>query len=435
MTESQITNTATTAATPASPAAEATTFDRDSLIQEIAFTNQISVPWEDLRNALRERLNIILESKELEYTKATVTNPRTTTLAPWPALEIAGSLISGEPAESTTAADVALPPKENNDQDASVEIKDDKEQTHVSDQVPVSESSNELESIEAPSQEKDSNEHSTQHIDTPRPEQESSPKNDREDKAEGATSQENSEQQNEDEKKEKVATDVPEAGGTNGTAANVEQESLGLKRVPISKDTFVIETPEGYHERINALLNAFTNTPFTIQRVCELLSNPTEHHSNLIKYLRAVEKVLMITSSVNEFSNPAYSGPSALDGDNDNKDEEITNTVNGDYSSSKELDFSLITHAILMTAATEESNETTNEDVDTVQSEVTSGSGDEEAEHQMEVDSASGAEMEGVETMPNQETEKDVPDNIPSGIADIAVSNDAVNSGMDVDQV
>ncbi|KAF9196183.1 hypothetical protein BGZ50_001584 [Haplosporangium sp. Z 11] len=434
MTESQTTVTAASPASPASPAADTTTFDRDSLIQEIAFTNQISVPWEDLRNALRQRLNIILESKELEYTEATVTNPRTTTLVPWPALEIAGSSASVGPAESTVTTDVASSPKDINDQDASMGIKSDREQTHVSNQVPMSESSNEQEPTEASNQEKDSNEHSAQHKDTPWPDQESSPKNDTEGKAEGAASQDKSEQQDENEKKEKVATHVPEAAGTNGTAAIVEQGSLEPKRIPISKDTFVVETPEGYHERINTLLDAFTNTPFTIQRVCELLSNPTEHHSNLIKYLRAVEKVLMITSSVNEFSNPAYNGPSALDGDNDNKDEEITKTVNGDYSS-KELDFSLITQAIPMTPAVEEPNETTNEDIDTTQSEATSGSEDEEAGHQMEVDAASSAEMEGVESMINPETEKDVPDNTPSSITDAAMSNDAVSSGMDVDQV
>lgn len=51
----------------------------------------------------------------------------------------------------------------------------------------------------------------------------------------------------------------------------------------------------------------------------------------------------MITSSINEFSNPAYNGPSALD----EKDDETLQhggdrAVNGDYSQSKNLDFSLI---------------------------------------------------------------------------------------------
>jgi len=41
--------------------------------------------------------------------------------------------------------------------------------------------------------------------------------------------------------------------------------------------------------------------PFTIQRVCELCLRPTEHYKTVGKYLRAVEKSLLVTSSWNEF--------------------------------------------------------------------------------------------------------------------------------------
>ena len=36
--------------------------------------------------------------------------------------------------------------------------------------------------------------------------------------------------------------------------------------------------------------------PFTIQRLCELTLCPEEHHPNVWKYLRALEKVLLVTS-------------------------------------------------------------------------------------------------------------------------------------------
>jgi serine/threonine-protein phosphatase 4 regulatory subunit 2 len=41
--------------------------------------------------------------------------------------------------------------------------------------------------------------------------------------------------------------------------------------------------------------------PFTIQRVCELCLRPTEHYKTVGKYLRAVEKSLLVTSSWEAF--------------------------------------------------------------------------------------------------------------------------------------
>jgi hypothetical protein len=43
-------------------------------------------------------------------------------------------------------------------------------------------------------------------------------------------------------------------------------------------------------------LNTFLNPPFTIQRLCELLAYPKMHYSRADKYLRALEKVLMVVS-------------------------------------------------------------------------------------------------------------------------------------------
>lgn len=41
--------------------------------------------------------------------------------------------------------------------------------------------------------------------------------------------------------------------------------------------------------------------PFTIQRICELCVRPKRHYKALGKYLRAVEKTLLVTSSWNAF--------------------------------------------------------------------------------------------------------------------------------------
>ncbi|KAI8047238.1 PPP4R2-domain-containing protein [Gilbertella persicaria] len=44
-----------------------------------------------------------------------------------------------------------------------------------------------------------------------------------------------------------------------------------------------------------------TDCPFTIQRLCELVINPTSYYKMYIKYLRAVEKVLLVTSYWRDF--------------------------------------------------------------------------------------------------------------------------------------
>lgn len=51
------------------------------------------------------------------------------------------------------------------------------------------------------------------------------------------------------------------------------------------------------------------NAPFTIQRVCELCVRPQEHYKVVGKYLRAVEKTLLVTSTWDSFPNPVCSEP------------------------------------------------------------------------------------------------------------------------------
>ncbi|OJT11149.1 Serine/threonine-protein phosphatase 4 regulatory subunit 2 [Trametes pubescens] len=52
---------------------------------------------------------------------------------------------------------------------------------------------------------------------------------------------------------------------------------------------------------IHAQLDDFDATPFTIQRICELCVRPRQHYKYIGKYLRAVEKCLLVTSSWDTF--------------------------------------------------------------------------------------------------------------------------------------
>jgi serine/threonine-protein phosphatase 4 regulatory subunit 2 len=44
-----------------------------------------------------------------------------------------------------------------------------------------------------------------------------------------------------------------------------------------------------------------SSPPFTIQRLCELCARPKEHYKSVGKYLRAVEKTLLVTSAWDSF--------------------------------------------------------------------------------------------------------------------------------------
>ncbi|KAJ1938249.1 hypothetical protein GGF37_004881, partial [Kickxella alabastrina] len=69
------------------------------------------------------------------------------------------------------------------------------------------------------------------------------------------------------------------------------------------------DEPKNIHdleERINYCLRTFDEAPFTIQRIAELLMWPERHYRNVIKFLRAVERVVYVTSTVEEFPTTAH---------------------------------------------------------------------------------------------------------------------------------
>ncbi|KAI0079895.1 PPP4R2-domain-containing protein [Panus rudis PR-1116 ss-1] len=56
-----------------------------------------------------------------------------------------------------------------------------------------------------------------------------------------------------------------------------------------------------FKTEICKLLDGLEGAPFTIQRVCELLLHPQRHYKYIGKYLRAVEKTLLVTSTWDAF--------------------------------------------------------------------------------------------------------------------------------------
>ncbi|KAK0210618.1 PPP4R2-domain-containing protein [Desarmillaria ectypa] len=81
--------------------------------------------------------------------------------------------------------------------------------------------------------------------------------------------------------------------------------NLNLVQAPVSYMNK--EQAEQMRQYIYAELDEIDeNSPFTIQRVCELCVNPMRHYKSVGKYLRAAEKSLLVTSTWDSF--PKSSG-------------------------------------------------------------------------------------------------------------------------------
>ncbi|KAF7304614.1 hypothetical protein MKEN_01175300 [Mycena kentingensis (nom. inval.)] len=86
--------------------------------------------------------------------------------------------------------------------------------------------------------------------------------------------------------------------------------SGGIKLPPFPPRRTIIPVPPSFmteaeademKEAIYSLLDQFESAPFTIQRVCELCLEPQKHYKSVGKYLRAVEKALLVTSTHDSF--------------------------------------------------------------------------------------------------------------------------------------
>jgi serine/threonine-protein phosphatase 4 regulatory subunit 2 len=59
-------------------------------------------------------------------------------------------------------------------------------------------------------------------------------------------------------------------------------------------------------DRIIERMKSFTSAPFTIQRICELLLKPNSHYNRVDKYLRGLEKCIMVVTTVDPNGNKIF---------------------------------------------------------------------------------------------------------------------------------
>ncbi|KAJ1981645.1 hypothetical protein H4R34_001993 [Dimargaris verticillata] len=69
-----------------------------------------------------------------------------------------------------------------------------------------------------------------------------------------------------------------------------------------SADTSMLETEaKEFQERLSTTLREFYRPPFTIQRICELVTVHNHQYGAPMKFLRAFEKAVLVTSTVDDF--------------------------------------------------------------------------------------------------------------------------------------
>ncbi|KAJ2851668.1 hypothetical protein GGI22_005245, partial [Coemansia erecta] len=78
-------------------------------------------------------------------------------------------------------------------------------------------------------------------------------------------------------------------------------------------------------DRINYCLQSFDEAPFTIQRIAELLVWPERHYRGAIKFLRAIERVVYVTSTVEDFPPTTTQTKESTDSANDEVEDDMNN--------------------------------------------------------------------------------------------------------------
>lgn len=76
-------------------------------------------------------------------------------------------------------------------------------------------------------------------------------------------------------------------------------------------DVFNYDTMKSF---ILEKLDAFSAAPFTIQRICELLTAPRKEYNRIDKYMRALEKNILVVSTIEPGNKGAENGESIVNG-------------------------------------------------------------------------------------------------------------------------
>ncbi|CCD68493.1 Protein Phosphatase Four Regulatory subunit [Caenorhabditis elegans] len=103
-------------------------------------------------------------------------------------------------------------------------------------------------------------------------------------------------------KKEAAANSAQANSEVEKIAESPVKEKLSIlgHKVNLIKTTPVVFSTEESMEFVLSKAKSFDGFPFTWQRLCELLIEPMRHYNTIDKFLRAVDKVINVVTTINE---------------------------------------------------------------------------------------------------------------------------------------
>lgn len=136
---------------------------------------------------------------------------------------------------------------------------------------------------------------------------------------------------------------------------------LELPQYP-NVDAFNFETMK---KMLIEKLDSFNSAPFTIQRICELLADPRKQYSRIDKFMRAVEKTILVVST----QEPGRHRSESENGDS------LDSALNGDFASEVNVEIDMDSENSFSTkdfsATTTANRKDTNNDVTTTTTKTT----------------------------------------------------------------
>ncbi|PIC52372.1 hypothetical protein B9Z55_002510 [Caenorhabditis nigoni] len=98
----------------------------------------------------------------------------------------------------------------------------------------------------------------------------------------------------------KLADPVNENEKTEKETPAKEKMSILGHKINLIKTTPVVFNTEESMEFVLDKAKSFDGFPFTWQRLCELFTEPMKHYNTIDKFLRAIEKVINVVTTINE---------------------------------------------------------------------------------------------------------------------------------------